>query len=129
MAHGEEFTEARMNMAAFPHGVLQKIIFMRNDHVGDLQVLKNADETVLGFLIQACGGFIQEEHQGLHGQDSGQGDQFLLAPGELIGHPVFEALKPQPLHGLRAICIASAGVFPWFKGPKATSSRTVGQKS
>ena len=72
---------------------------MGNDHVSDVQTLKNVDETVFGFLIQAGGGLIQQEELRFHGQDGGQGDQLFFAPGKLVGHPVFEAFKPQALHG------------------------------
>jgi hypothetical protein len=60
-----------MNMAAFPHRMLQKMIFVGNDHKSNLQVLQNVDETVLGLLIQSGGGFIQEQQLRLHGQDGG----------------------------------------------------------
>ena len=110
-------------------GVLQKTIFMRQNHVGDVQIIKNVDETMLGFLIQARGGLIQQEELRLHGQDGGQGDQFLLSPRELIGCPVFEALQTQTRHGLPGNADGLGRRLPWFKGPKATSSRTVGQKS
>ena len=55
----DRLTAVPMDVATFFDGVLQKIMFMRNDHVGDVQIFKNVDETVLGCLIQAGGRFIQ----------------------------------------------------------------------
>ena len=87
-----------MHVAAFPDGMLQKLMFMRDNQIGDVQVLQDMDEALPGGFVQAGGGLIQQEQLRLHGQDRGQGDQLFFAPGKLIGHPVFKAGQAQTFH-------------------------------
>ncbi len=72
-----------MHMTALLHGMLQKLIFVRNNHEREFQVPEHIDDPMLGRFIQTRSGFIEEEHLRLHGQDSGQGDKLLFAPGKL----------------------------------------------
>ena len=72
-----------MHMTAFFDGVVEKLGFMGDDHVGDVQVLEDVDEAVPGGLVEAGGGLIQQEQLRLHGQDGGQGHQLFLPPESL----------------------------------------------
>ena len=112
----DKLTTVLMYMVVFAHGVVQKSILMGDDHVTDVQVLEEVHQAVLGLRIQPGGGFVQQEQPGLHGQDRGQGDQLLFAPGEIIGHPVLEAFKSQPLHGLPGNLQCRGRRLPLIKG-------------
>ena len=45
-------------VTALPDGVSEKIVFMGDDHVGDVQVLQDMDDAVPGGFIETRGGLV-----------------------------------------------------------------------
>jgi len=54
-------TAVAMDMTAFFHGVIEKIVLMGDDHVRNVQVLEDVNEAVPGGVIEARGGLVQQE--------------------------------------------------------------------
>lgn len=107
----------------------RKSQFVGNDDTGRGKGFQDADDPLPGFRIQPVGGLVEQQGFRLHHKDRSQRNQFLLAPGQAVRQPVFEPGQPEPLQrGRRTIpgFVLSAAKI---RGPKATSSNTVGQKS
>ena len=108
----------------------KKVGFMGNDHVSDVQVLEYVDEAVPGGFVETGGGFIQQEQPAAPWPKQWPKRPAFSLPRRAYRSPGLRSL-PTPVSPWSPgrCATASAGGFPWFKGPKATSSRTVGQKS
>ena len=88
------------------------------------------DELAVAARIERRRGLVEQQHRGVEDQHAGQGDLLLLAAGKAVRDPV---LQVEDAEAVQNLVDALAALRPFFqrscRGPKATSSNTVGLKS
>ncbi len=98
-----------------------------DDRCGELA--EELFELALAGGVEAAGGFVEDENFGIAGEDAGEADAAFFAEAQAVGQAVFEAGEAHLGEAVRDAGLDVGFGEAHLRGPKATSSKTVGQKS